>query len=249
MRHFISDHTPMDDYQWIIKQAYCTIEGTDDYISIPDNKAAGLKDNRAYRFIAVSLKVLLILAGILALCSVIVFFIWNRIGENYVLKKMAMSGILSAAGSFGAAILFAIVGAAMESHSAGKDKNIRADKRRRTLLLNNGSIAVIYKLNGRHNQIPTRFFDFKEGSDVDVPFSEMYLISKVHSVRRENGNIAARVKCLEYLMIHPYVNEYEGDPVEHFFRYYTRKIHKRIVWSDKMADAEKLMSALNALIG
>ena len=59
--------------------------------------------------------------------------------------------------------------------------------------------------------------------------------------------IIASVKCLEYLMIHPYVNEYAGDNVEHFFRYYTRTVHKKIKWSSKMVNTEKLISALQAL--
>ena len=32
MKYLISDHTPMDDYQWIIKQAYYTIESDEEYI-------------------------------------------------------------------------------------------------------------------------------------------------------------------------------------------------------------------------
>lgn len=37
MKHLISDHTPMDDYQWIIKQAYYTIESDEEYSYKPDN--------------------------------------------------------------------------------------------------------------------------------------------------------------------------------------------------------------------
>jgi len=32
MKHFISDHTPMDDYQRILQQAYYTIESNEEYI-------------------------------------------------------------------------------------------------------------------------------------------------------------------------------------------------------------------------
>lgn len=83
---------------------------------------------------------------------------------------------------------------------------------------------------------------------VELPFSKIYWISGVYSVKRENGRIAASVKYLEYMMIHPYVNEYNsGDSVEHYFRYYTRKVRRTIRWSDKLLNADKLLDALQAL--
>lgn len=49
-------------------------------------------------------------------------------------------------------------------------------------------------------------------------------------------------------MIHPYVNEYNnGDSVEYYFRYYTRKVRRTIRWSDKLLNADKLLDALQAL--
>lgn len=82
----------------------------------------------------------------------------------------------------------------------------------------------------------------------ELPFSKIYWISGVYSVKRENGRIAASVKCLEYMMIYPYVNEYNnGDSVEHYFRYYTRKVRRTIRWSDKLLNADKLFDALQAL--
>lgn len=50
------------------------------------------------------------------------------------------------------------------------------------------------------------------------------------------------------MMIHPYVNEYNnGDSVEHYFRYYTRKVRRTIRWFDKLLNADKLPDALQAL--
>lgn len=247
MKDFISDHAPLDDYNKIIKQAYCTIESNEDYLWEPDNKVEGLRSSRRYHFIAGTVKILLLLTGILILSSVIMLLVWGKTGEHGILKSLTMVSLLSGICAFGLAILFAVAGAYMESHRAGEDKNIQDDRRRRTLLLQNGNIAVIYKLCGRHSQIPTRFFDWHEAKEVDVPFSRIFLISKVYSICKRDGRIIASVKCLEYLMIHPYVNEYEGDSVEHYFRYYTKKVRKTIEWSDKMLNAEKLCSALQAL--
>lgn len=247
MKHFISDHAPMDDHNKIIGQAYCTIESNEEYLWEPDNKYEGLRSNRMYRFIAGIVKILLLLAGILILSSVIMFLVWGKVGERGILKNLTMVSLLSGVCAFGLAILFAVAGACMESYRAGEDKIIQDDRRRRTLLLQNGNIAVIYKSCGRLSQIPTRFFDWNEAKEVDVPFSRIFLISKVYSICKKDGRIIASVKCLEYLMIHPYVNEYEGDSVEHYFRYYTKKVRETIGWSDKMLNAEKLCFALQSL--
>lgn len=135
----------------------------------------------------------------------------------------------------------------MESHCAGKDISIQDERRRRTMLLQNRNIAVVYKSFARFFQITNRFYDVNKGQEIDVPFSKMYLISRVYSIKRKNNRIIAFVKCLEYMMIHPFVNEYSYDGVEHYIYYYTRNKHKKFEWSDKMLNAEKLVSALQAL--
>lgn len=136
----------------------------------------------------------------------------------------------------------------MESHYAKADKKVQDDRKRRTLLLKNGDIAVVYLHGGKGAQIGFRFFDDFEENMAELPFSKIYWISGVYSVKRENGRIVASVKCLEYMMIHPYVNEYNnGDSVEHCFRYYTRKVRRTIRWSDKLLNADKLLDALQAL--
>lgn len=73
MKHLILNHTPMDDYQKMIKQAYYTIESDEEYICKPDNNKEKLKNNKAYRYIAVAIKTLLILAGIMVIGTVAIF--------------------------------------------------------------------------------------------------------------------------------------------------------------------------------
>ncbi len=247
MKYLISDHTPMDDYQWIIKQAYYTIESDEEYIHAPDNNEEIIKNNKKHRYIAVTIKILLILAGIMVIGTMVILGLMNKTGESIVLRNLGFGSILTAVGAFGLAIIYAAVGAWMESHCAGKDISIQDERRRRTMLLQNRNIAVVYKSFARFFQITNRFYDVNKGQEIDVPFSKMYLISRVYSIKRKDNRIIAFVKCLEYMMIHPFVNEYPYDGVEHYICYYTRNKHKKFEWSDKMLNAEKLVSALQAL--
>lgn len=80
MKHFISDHTPMDDYQRILQQAYYTIESNEEYIWETDDNVEKLKNRRAYRFVFGAVKTLLLLAGILLLISVSMLVIRNKLG-------------------------------------------------------------------------------------------------------------------------------------------------------------------------
>lgn len=247
MKHFISDHTPMDDYQRILQQAYYTIESSEEYIWEKDDNEEKLKKSGAYRFIDGAVKALLLLAGILFLISVGMLFIRNKTGAYDVLGRLSKAGLLFGIGAFGLGILLAAAGAWMESHYAKADKKIRDDRKRRTLLLKNGDIAVVYLYGGKGAQINSRFFGGIEENMVELPFSKIYRISGVYSAERKNGRIIASVKCLEYMMIHPYVNEYNDSSVEHFFRYYTRKVCRTIWWTDKLLNADKLFDALQVL--
>lgn len=70
-----------------------------------------------------------------------------------------------------------------------------------------------------------RVYDMNDGQETDTPFSEMYLISGVYSVRKKNGSIIASVRCRSYAMAHPFVGYSAYDDVEHCVYYYTRDIH------------------------
>lgn len=82
---------------------------------------------------------------------------------------------------------------------------------------------------------------------VDVPFSRMDIIDKVYSIHNKNGKVTADVYATEYYIKHPYVNEYPGDNVSHFFHYYKKRVRRKIVWNEKMQGIDKLLKALNAL--
>ena len=184
MKHLVLDHTPMDDYQWIIKQVYCTIERDEEYIYKPDNNEEILKNNKIYRYIVGTIKILLILTGIMVIGTIIIFLLLDKTGGSVVLRNLGFCGIISAVGAFGLAILLAVAGARLESQCAHKDISIRDDRRRRTMLLQNGNIAVVYKSFGRRFQMTNRFYAMNDGQEVDIPFSEMYLISSVYSIKR-----------------------------------------------------------------
>lgn len=135
MKHFISDHTPMDDYQGILQQAYYTIESNEEYIWEKDDNEETLKKRRAYRFIDGAVKVLLLLAGILFLISVSMLVIRNKTGAYDVLGRLSKAGLLFGTGAFGLGIFPAAAGTWMESDYAKADKKIQDDRKRRTFLL------------------------------------------------------------------------------------------------------------------
>lgn len=247
MRHFISDHTPMDDYQRILQQAYYTIESNEEYIWEKDDNEEKLKKCKAYRVIDGAVKALLWLAGILLLISVSMLVIRNKTGAYDILGRLSKAGLLFGVGAFGLGILLAAAGAWMESYYAKADKKVQDDRKRRTLLLKNGDIAVVYLYGGKGAQMSSRFSFGNEENMVELPFSKIYRISGVYSTDRKNGRIVASVKCLEYMMIHPYVNEYSHSCVEHFFRYYMRKVRRTIQWTDKLLNADKHFDALQVL--
>ena len=67
--------------------------------------------------------------------------------------------------------------------------------------------AVVYKSFGWRSKMTNRFYDMNNGQEVDIPFSEMYLLSSTHSIKRKNGRIIVSVKCLEYMHRSPFVGQ------------------------------------------
>ena len=104
---------------------------------------------------------------------IVIFLLMDKTGNSIVLRNLGFVSILSAVGAFGLAIFCAVGGAWMESHYAGKDISIRDERRRRTMLLENGNIAVVYKSFARFFQMTDRFYDWNKGQEVDVPFSKI----------------------------------------------------------------------------
>lgn len=135
MKHFISNHMPMGDYQRILQQAYYTIENNEEYIWETDDNEEKLKKRRVYRFIFGAVKTLLLLAGILLLISVSMLVIRNKIGVYDISGRLPKAGLLWGIGAFGLGILLAAAGAWMESYYAKADKKIQDDRKRRTFLL------------------------------------------------------------------------------------------------------------------
>ena len=86
-----------------------------------------------------------------------------------------------------------------------------------------------------------------ENNIVDLPFSCMDIIDNVPSIHSHNGKITADIDATEYFIKHPYVNEYPGDNVSHYFHYYKKRVRKKIEWDKNMLGIEHLISALNAL--
>ena len=106
---------------------------------------------------------------------------------------------------------------------------------------------------------------------IKINFSKPYVLSQLYlldliNYNRENPKENVCIDRLDYekkeitrwyhvilfgnifvMMIHPFVNEYAYDGVEHYVSYYTRNKHIKLEWSDKMVNMERLLSALQAL--
>ena len=77
------------------------------------------KDNKAYRYIAVAIKILLILTGIMVMGTVAIFLLMHKSGKSIVLRNLGIGSIISVAGALGLAAICAVAGAWMESHLHG----------------------------------------------------------------------------------------------------------------------------------
>ena len=86
-----------------------------------------------------------------------------------------------------------------------------------------------------------------ENNIVDVPFSRMDIIDRVYLIHNINGKIIAVADATEYYITHPYVSEYPGDNISHYFHYYQKRVHRKIEWNENMLGIDKLIKALNML--
>ena len=93
----------------------------------------------------------------------------------------------------------------------------------------------------------TKRYVMNENNIVDVPFSRMDIIDRVFLIHNINGKIIAVADATEYYITHPYVSEYPGDNISHYFHYYQKRVHRKIEWNENMLGMEKLINALKAL--
>lgn len=246
MAEFISDHTPMDDYQQMLSQVDYRIENADYNNRLPYDNRKRLDKSPAYKTIFKAMKIMLIISGLSLPVAIISFWACRNISAGNALRLILMCSVFIVIGAFGLALLIGCVGGYMECHSERKDQKTKYIQESETWVLINGCVAVVYREYGRGGQMVKPFVT-DENNIVDVPFSRMDIIDNVHSIHTYNGKVTADVNATEYYIKHPYVNEYPTDDISHYFHYYKRSVRRKIEWYENMLGTDKLVKALKAL--
>ncbi len=246
MVQFISDHSPMDDYQRILSQVDYYIENVDYNNRLPYDNREKLNEFPAYKALFKTMKIMLIISGLSLPVAIVLIWIYVNIINSNTLRLVSIFSVFMVIGTFILALLIGGVGAYMESHSEKKDEKTKYMQESKTWVLLNGCVLVADRSQGRGGQMVNRYI-MDENNIVDVPFSCMDIIDNVHSVRNNNGKVIADVDVTEYYIKHPYVNEYPGDNVSHYFHYYKTRKRRKIEWNENMLGIDKLIKALNSL--
>ena len=247
MAHFISDHTPMDDYHRMLRQVdYCIGNVDVNHRLLYDNRKK-LNKSPVYKTILKAIKIMLIISALSLLVAIITFWAYCNISDSNALRLILMCSVSMVIGAFGLVLLISCIGGYMESHSERKDTKTKYIQESKTWVLLNGCVVVADIHQGRGGQMIHRYI-MDENNIVDVPFSRMDIIDHVHSINNNNGKVIADADATEYYIKHPYVNEYpETDNVSHYFHYYQRRVRRKIEWNENMLGIDKLIKALNML--
>lgn len=243
---FISEHTPMDDYQSMLSQVEYCIENVDYNDRLPYDNRKKLDKSPVYRIVFGTMKILFIISGLALLVAIISFWISTNTNDNNTFRLLSVCSVVMSIGSFGLALLAGCVGGYMETRSEKKDRKTKYIQESKTWVLLNGYVAVADSPQGRGGQMTKRYI-MDETNIVDVPFSRMDIIDRVYSIHNNKGKVTANVNAMEYYIKHPYENEYPEDNVSHYFHYYKKKMRRKIKWNEKMQGTDKLLEALNAL--
>lgn len=250
VRHFISKHTPMEDYNNILSQVIERIENEDEMIIMQSIHRENLKANRIYCNLIRAAKLFLLLSFLLMTASVGILLVAPKQGDSMSLKHSGEIYILTAVGMFALAAILAIIAAMMETDNDNKNKKVIQTCRRRTVVLQNGNVAVIYKRMGYGRQL--RRFDTilareKEADMVEVPFFYMYVVEKVYSLKRKEGKLIAKTGGTEYLLRDPHGCEWNEDGRDNtfYFKYYIGKKRNLMEWPEHLAKIEDLELALS----
>ncbi|MGN0369887.1 MAG: hypothetical protein ACI4EW_05015 [Butyrivibrio sp.] len=246
MAHFISDHTPMDDYKKMQSQMAYYIENADEFHRVPYDNRKNLNKSSVYKTIFKAMKILLIISGLSLPAAIITVRLYSKHRDENILRITSVCFVLMVLGAFVTALILGIIGAYMESHNEKKDVNIKALQESETWVLQNGYVVVAVRTKGRGGQMVKRYI-MDKNNIVDVPFSCMDIIYNVHSVHNKKGKITADADASEFYIKHPYVNEIPEDNISHYFHYYNRRIRKKISWNNNMPGTQKLLDALNML--
>ena len=243
MAHFISDRTPMDDYQELLNQADYYIENTDYQNRLPDNNRSSLDKTPAYIGVLRAMKILLIISGASLPVAIITYWAYDNVSSSHTVKLISMCSIIIVVTAFVLALLIGCAGAYMESRSEKKDKKTQSIQKSKTWVLSDGRVVVAYVQPGRGGQM-VKPFVMDKNNIVDVPFSQMDVIDKVHRIHNRNGKVTVVADVTEYYITHPYVNEIPSDNISHYFHYYKRRKRRIFRWYSNIPGIDKLIQTL-----
>ena len=248
MTHFISNHSPMDDYMQILQQVDYKIDNEIENSYLACNNREKLDGKTSYKRLFKSMKLCLILTAVLFVVVCVMFGIWYHHNDSTILKSITLYSTLAVVSLFMIALVLGGIGAYMESHNTAKDKRNYYIKRHKTWVLLNGNIVVVQEARGRGNQMLIQYV-LSSSRITEIPFSEMYIIDDVYSVSRKNNKLIATVDATKYFLKYPFVSEYsdDRDNVEQCFNYYTKRTHTNMEWDENLREIDKLCYALNAL--
>ena len=117
MRHFISKHAPMEDYNNILSQVIDRIENEDEMIAMQSTHRENLKTNRIYCNLIRAAKLFLLLSFLLMIVSAGILLAAPKQGDSMSLKHSGEIYVLTAVGMFALAAILAIIAAMMETDS------------------------------------------------------------------------------------------------------------------------------------
>lgn len=249
MAHFISDHSPMDDFQRMLQQVDYTIDNEIAASGLACNNRESLDKKKTYRTVFALMKLCLVLTAVSFVIACVVFIIYSKRSSNMTLRNVALFSMLAIPFCLILALVLGGVGAYMESHSASKDKTNVNIKRHKTSVLLNGNIAVYDAVRYTGSQMLIKYV-MDSNNITEVPFNRMYIIDKVYSIKRRNNKLIAVVDATEYFLSYPFVSEYpdqDKDNVERYFNYYIKRTHTNIEWDENMSEINKLIYALNVI--
>ncbi len=247
MAHFISDHSPMDDFQRMLQQVDYTIDNEIAASGLACNNRESLDKKKTYRTVFALMKLCLVLTAVSFVIACVVFIIYSKRSSNMTLRNVALFSMLAIPFFLISALVLGGVGAYMESHSASKDKTNVNIKRHKTSVLLNGNIAVYDAVRYTGSQMRIKYV-MDSNNITEVPFNRMYIIDKVYSIKRRNNKLIAVVDAMEYFLNYPFVSEYpDKDNVERYFNYYVKRTHTNIEWDENILEINKLIHALNVI--
>ena len=94
MAQFISDHTPMDDYQRMLRQRDYDIEDVDINSRLPYDNREKLDKSPVYQAVFKAMKIMLIISGLSLPVAIIIIWAYGNLNHSNTLRLISMGSFL-----------------------------------------------------------------------------------------------------------------------------------------------------------